>query len=64
MSSLIFVLHGLLVRLVAALVCMIVAWGQPEPFLYKVAHGLKLAGGLLGGLSSRRMAAHRAGTSI
>jgi hypothetical protein len=31
---------------------VIVAWGQPEPFLYKVAHGLKLVGGLLGGVAS------------
>jgi hypothetical protein len=37
-----FVLHGLLVGVIAALVYLIAAWGQPEPFLYKVAHGLKL----------------------
>ena len=49
-----FVLHGLLVGVVAALVYLIVVWGQPEPFLYKVAHGLKLVGGLLGGLTSTR----------
>jgi hypothetical protein len=47
-----FVLHGLLVGIVAALVYLIVAWGQPEPLLYKVAHGLKLVGGILGGLLS------------
>jgi hypothetical protein len=51
-----FVLHGLIVGVVPALVYMIVAWGQPEPLLYKVAHGLKLMGGLLGGvISARRM---------
>jgi len=50
-----FVLHGLMVGVVAALMYVIVAWGQPEPFLYKVAHGLKLVGGLLGGVAS----AHR-----
>ena len=45
-----FALHGLMVGIVAALVYVIVAWGHPEPFLYKVAHGLKLLGGLLGGI--------------
>jgi len=48
-------LHGLLVGVVAALVYVIVAWGQPEPLLYKVAHGLKLAGGLLGGVVAGRL---------
>jgi hypothetical protein len=47
-----YLLHGLIVGVVAALVYVIVAWGQPEPFLYKVAHGLKLVGGLLGGVPS------------
>jgi uncharacterized membrane protein YdcZ (DUF606 family) len=46
-------LHGLLVGVVAALLYLIVAWGQPEPLLYKVAHGLKLVGGLLGGLFAK-----------
>jgi hypothetical protein len=45
-----FVLHGTLVGIVAALVYLLVAWGQPEPLLYKIAHGLKLVGGLLGGV--------------
>ena len=45
-----FVLHGLLVGVVAALVYLILARGHPEPLLYKIAHGLKLVGGLLGGL--------------
>jgi hypothetical protein len=49
-----FVLHGALVGVVAALFYMILAWGQPEPLLYKIAHGLKLAGGLLGGLMAAR----------
>ena len=48
-----FVLHGLLVGVVAALMYLIVAWGQPEPLLYKIAHGLKLVGGLLGGVFAR-----------
>lgn len=55
-----FVLHGLLVGVIAALVYVIIAWGQPEPFLYKIAHGLKLLGGLLGGvISARRMTDYR-----
>ena len=55
-----FALHGVLVGTVAALVYLIVAWGQPEPLLYKIAHGLKLLGGLLGGLTAaRRAAEHR-----
>jgi hypothetical protein len=49
------VLHGFLVGAVAALFYVILAWGQPEPLLYKIAHGLKLVGGLLGGV----MAANR-----
>jgi hypothetical protein len=50
-----FVLHGVLVGLVAALIYMGLAWGQPQPLLYKIAHGLKLVGGAAGGaLASRR----------
>ena len=51
-----FLLHGMLVGVVAALVYLLVAWGQPEPLLYKIAHGLKVVGGLLGGVvvASRR----------
>ena len=52
-----FVLHGLLVGVVAALFYVILTRGQPEPLLYKIAHGLKLVGGLLGGL----VASFRAG---
>jgi hypothetical protein len=51
-----FVLHGMLVGIVAALIYLIVAWGQPEPLLYKIAHGLKVAGGLLGGAVAARRA--------
>ena len=52
-----FLLHGVLVGAVAALVYLIVAWGQPEPLLYRIAHGLKLVGGLLGGMVAARRAA-------
>jgi hypothetical protein len=53
-----FVLNGALVGIVAALVYLILAWGQPEPLLYKIAHGLKIVGGLLGGvLAANRLPA-------
>jgi len=54
-----FVLHGLLVGVVAALVYLLVARGQPEPLLYKVAHGLKLVGGILGGALALLQASRR-----
>ena len=49
-----FVLHGTLVGLVAALLYLALAWGQPQPLLYKIAHGLKLVGGACGGLVASR----------
>jgi hypothetical protein len=53
-----FVLHGALIGLVAALIYMGLARGQPQPLLYKVAHGFKIVGGAAGGLvASRRKAA-------
>src|SRR6266480_5945845 len=53
-----FVLHGALVGLVAALIYTGIAWGQPQPLLYKIAHGLKIVGGMAGGaVASRRKAA-------
>ena len=52
-----FALHGALVGVVAALIYLVLAWGQPEPLLYKVAHGLKVVGGMGGGVvASRRKA--------
>lgn len=55
-----FVLHGALVGLVAALFYLGLAWGQPQPLLYKIAHGLKVVGGAAGGLvASRRKPAVR-----
>jgi hypothetical protein len=55
-----FVVHGALVGLVAALIYMGLAWGQPQPLLYKIAHGLKIVGGAAGGVvASRRKAADR-----
>jgi hypothetical protein len=49
-----FVLHGALVGLVAALIYMGIAWGQPQPLLYKIAHGLKIVGGMAGGAAASR----------
>src|SRR5438874_12285451 len=52
-----FVLHGALVGLVAAVIYLGLAWGQPQPLLYKIAHGLKVVGGMAGGVvASRRRA--------
>lgn len=52
-----FVLHGALVGLVAFLIYMGLAWRQPQPVLYKIAHVLKIVGGASGGLvASRRRA--------
>jgi hypothetical protein len=54
-----FALHGALVGVVAAVLYLGLAWGQPQPLLYKIAHGLKVVGGLCGGVvASRRRAAH------
>jgi hypothetical protein len=52
-----FALHGALVGLVAFLIYMGVAWRQPQPLLYKIAHVLKLVGGAAGGLVASRRGA-------
>ncbi len=53
-----FAIHGAIVGIVAALVYLGLAWGQPEPLLYKIAHGLKVVGGVAGGVVvARRKAA-------
>ncbi len=49
-----FVLHGALVGVVAALIYLAIAWGQPEPLLYLVSHGLKVVGGVAGGFMAER----------
>jgi hypothetical protein len=49
-----FVLHGALVGIVAALLYLGLAWRQPQPPLYKIAHGLKVAGGIVGGMVAAR----------
>jgi putative membrane protein (TIGR04086 family) len=49
-----FILHGVLLGVVAALIYVALTRAQPEPFAYIVAHALKLAGGACGGFLSRR----------
>ena len=49
-----FVLHGALVGIVAALFYRGLAWGQPQPLLYRIAHGLKILGGVAGGVVASR----------
>jgi hypothetical protein len=49
-----FVLHGALVGIVAALFYLGLAWGQPQPLLYRIAHGLKVFGGAAGGIVASR----------
>src|SRR5580704_622366 len=44
-----FILHGTLVGVVAALIYVALSRAQPEPFVYIVAHALKILGGACGG---------------
>jgi putative membrane protein (TIGR04086 family) len=58
-----FVLHGMLVGVVATLLYVGLTLARPEPIPYLVAHVLKILGGAAGGfLSSRRKATTSAGT--
>ena len=50
-----FILHGTLVGAVAALIYVALTRAQPEPFIYIVAHALKLAGGACGGFVAQRI---------
>lgn len=53
-----FVLHGILIGVVATLLYVGIDRAGPEPFAYLVAHGLKILGGAGGGLlAGRRRAA-------
>jgi len=49
-----FVLHGVLVGVVAALIYVALTRARPEPLAYVVAHVLKLVGGAVGGLLAGR----------
>jgi len=49
-----FVLHGVLVGVVATLIYVALTRGGPEPPAYLFAHALKLLGGAAGGLVAAR----------
>jgi putative membrane protein (TIGR04086 family) len=49
-----FVLHGILVGVVATLIYVALTRGSPEPLAYLIAHALKLLGGAAGGLVAAR----------
>jgi putative membrane protein (TIGR04086 family) len=49
-----FVLHGILVGVVAALIYVALTRGGPEPPAYLIAHGLKILGGAAGGFVAAR----------
>jgi hypothetical protein len=51
-----FVLHGILVGIVATLLYVGLTRAQPEPFAYLVAHALKIVGGAAGGFVAGRRA--------
>ncbi len=51
-----FVLHGMLVGVVATLLYVGLTLARPEPFAYLVAHGLKILGGATGGFVAGRRA--------
>jgi putative membrane protein (TIGR04086 family) len=44
-----FLVHGLLVGVVAAVIYVALTLARPEPMAYVIAHGLKLLGGTAGG---------------
>ena len=45
-----FILHGILVGVVATLWYVVLTRGRPEPLAYLIAHVLKILGGAAGGL--------------
>ena len=49
-----FILHGILVGVVAALIYVGLTRAQPEPLAYLLAHALKLVGGACGGFVAQR----------
>ena len=49
-----FILHGALVGAVAFVLYMGLAWRQPQPLMYKIAHVLKFVGGASGGFVALR----------
>jgi putative membrane protein (TIGR04086 family) len=59
-----FVLHGVLVGIVATLLYVALTLAQPEPFMYLVAHGLKIVGGAAGGFVAGRRAKTATATRV
>ena len=53
-----FVLHGLLVGVVAMVIYVALTLARPEPVAYLIAHGLKLLGGAAGGWLAGQRKAH------
>ena len=49
-----FVVHGILVGIVATLLYVALTRAHPEPVAYLIAHGLKIAGGAAGGFVAGR----------
>jgi putative membrane protein (TIGR04086 family) len=49
-----FVLHGILVGIVATLIYVVLTRAKPEPPAYLLAHALKILGGAAGGLVASR----------
>ncbi len=49
-----FILHGILVGVVATLLYVALTRGRPEPWAYILAHALKIMGGAAGGLVAAR----------
>ena len=60
-----FILHGMLVGVVAGLIYVGLTRAQPEPLVYVVAHGLKVLGGGCGGfVAGRRRSASTLKTEL
>jgi len=49
-----FMLHGILVGIIATLLYVALTLGRPEPLAYLAAHGLKVIGGAAGGFVAGR----------
>jgi hypothetical protein len=59
-----FVLHGILVGLVATLIYVALTRAPPEPRAYLLAHALKILGGAFGGLVAARRHASAPATHV
>ncbi len=53
-----FILHGLLLGTVAALLYAAITWKQTLPTMYVVSNYLKVIAGVAGGIVAQRMASH------